>query len=52
MMDWRCMSKKSGENIDHLLLHCEVARALWVLIYSLFGLEWIIPQIAVDLLAS
>lgn len=25
-MDWCCMHKKSGKSIDHLLLHCEVAR--------------------------
>jgi hypothetical protein len=28
MMDWRCICKKSGESVDYLLLHCEVAREL------------------------
>jgi hypothetical protein len=28
VVDWCCMCKKSGKTIDHLLLHCEVARAL------------------------
>jgi hypothetical protein len=35
VVDWCCMCKKSGEMVDHLLLHCEVARALW---NSVFGL--------------
>ena len=26
MMNWCCICKKSGESIDHLMLHCEVAR--------------------------
>jgi hypothetical protein len=26
---WCCMCKKSGESIDHLLLHCEVALKVW-----------------------
>lgn len=39
VMDGYYMCKKSGKTIDHRLLHCEVARALWVIIYRLFGLE-------------
>lgn len=38
VMDWCCMCNKNGKTIDHHLLHCEMARALWVLIYRLFGL--------------
>jgi hypothetical protein len=39
VIDWCCMCKKSGETIDHLLLHCEVARDLWSYIFTLFGVE-------------
>jgi hypothetical protein len=28
VMDWCCMYKKSEESINHLMLHCEVARNL------------------------
>jgi hypothetical protein len=34
-----CICKKSGESIDHLLLHCEVTRDLWNYILKLFGEE-------------
>jgi len=52
-MDWCCMFKKSRETINHLLLHCEVPRALWVSIYLLFFcLECAMPQRVVDLFAS
>jgi hypothetical protein len=26
VMEWCCICKKSRESIDHLLIHCEVAR--------------------------
>jgi hypothetical protein len=34
-----CMCKRSGEFIDRLLLHCELARELWVSIFHVFGVE-------------
>jgi hypothetical protein len=46
------MCKISVESIGHLLLHCHVARFLWALVFSLFGLEWVMPQWVVELLAS
>jgi hypothetical protein len=39
MIEWCCLCKKSGESIDHLLLHCEIARDLWSYILILFGVE-------------
>jgi hypothetical protein len=51
-MDWCGMSKKSEETMDYLLLHYEVARDLWVSIFRLFGLEWVMPQRVMELLAG
>jgi hypothetical protein len=46
-----CMCKLNGESVDHLLLHCEVACALWNAIFSRFSLSWVMPLRVVDLFA-
>jgi hypothetical protein len=38
------MCKKDGESIDHLFLHCEIAKELWNLILTLFGVHWVMPR--------
>jgi hypothetical protein len=43
-----CMCKRYGEFVDHLLLHCEVACALWNAIFNHFGLFWVMPPWVVD----
>jgi hypothetical protein len=45
------MSKKNGESMDHFLLHCEIAEALWDVFFNRFGLFWVMPRRAVDLYA-
>jgi hypothetical protein len=45
------MCKRNGESISHLLLHCPIARELWNFIFSLFGVQWVMPQGILDLLA-
>jgi hypothetical protein len=52
VIEWCCLCKKSGEFIDHLLLHCEIARNLWSYILILFGVEWVMPQTVLELLNS
>jgi hypothetical protein len=49
VIDRCCMCKMNGESVDHLLLHCEVARALWNAIFSRFSLSWVMPLRMVDL---
>jgi len=52
VVEWCCICNKSGESIDHLLIHCEVARELWSSILNLFGVNWVIPRRMSDLLVS
>uniref|UniRef100_A0A2N9EWI3 Reverse transcriptase zinc-binding domain-containing protein n=1 Tax=Fagus sylvatica TaxID=28930 RepID=A0A2N9EWI3_FAGSY len=35
---------------DHLLLHCEIASALWYFVFQTFGIHWVIPAKVIDLL--
>jgi hypothetical protein len=44
-----CVCKKSGDSVDHLLLHCEMASALWNTVFNLIGLAWVMPSNVVDL---
>ncbi|RVX21349.1 putative mitochondrial protein [Vitis vinifera] len=38
----RCfLCKYEEETTDHLLLFCEKAKTLWLLIFSLFGMQWV-----------
>ncbi len=39
IVEWCCMCKKSGEYVDHLLLHCEFAFQLWSLVFFLLYSE-------------
>jgi hypothetical protein len=52
VIEWCCMYKKNGESIDHLLLHCEVARDLWSYILVLFGVECVMPRTVLEVLTS
>jgi hypothetical protein len=45
------MCKKNGESVDHLVIHCEVATRLWHYMFTLFGIEWVMPQKVLDLFA-
>jgi hypothetical protein len=43
---------KSFSSIEHLLLHYEVACDLWSYILTLFGVEWVMPRMVLELLTS
>ena len=49
---WCCMCKKSGESIDHLLLHCEVALEVWNMVCQLFDIMWVMPGSLKECLGS
>lgn len=52
VVEWCRMCKKSGESIDHLLIHYAVAIELWSSILCLFGVDWVMPRWVIDLLVS
>ena len=33
------------ESIDHILLHCDEARVLWWLVFSIFDIQWVISKL-------
>ena len=40
----RCyLCHSNEESINHLLLHCVKTRALWEMLFSLFGVLWVVP---------
>ena len=51
LVDWCCLCKEDGETIDHLFLHCKVARELWNFVFNLFGMSWVMPRKVVELLS-
>ena len=50
MAGWCCMCKRSGESVDHLLLHCDVVREVWNFFLQSFGVSWVFPETVSDLL--
>jgi len=51
VIDRCCMCKRYGEYVDHLLLHCDVASALWSVLFNLFRMSWVMPRRVIDLFA-
>jgi hypothetical protein len=51
VIDRYYMCKRNGEFVDHLLLYCEVAYAIWNIFLVHFELSWVMPRRVVDLFA-
>ena len=51
IMEWRLMCKMYGENANHLFSHCEMAKELWCMIFCIFGVYWVMPNLVQDMLA-
>ncbi|GFS40543.1 hypothetical protein Acr_00g0069200 [Actinidia rufa] len=49
--EWCYMCKRDAETTDHLLIHCDAARELWNLVFSIFGIQWVMPGTVRDLFA-
>ncbi len=48
ILDCFYMCKKSGEMVNHLLLHCE---NVWSLVFCLFGIRWVMLHRVLNVLA-
>jgi hypothetical protein len=44
MAGWCCLCRAAGESVDHLFLHCGVARELWHCVFRAFGVAWVLPD--------
>jgi hypothetical protein len=51
LVDRCCMCKRNGESVDHLLLHCDVAYALWSTLFTCVSMSWVMPRRVIDLFA-
>jgi hypothetical protein len=38
-VDRCCLYKRNGKLVDHILLHCDMASALWNALFTRFGLS-------------
>ena len=38
------MCKRNGDSTDHLLVHCDKAKALWDEIFVRLDIAWVIPK--------
>ena len=43
--------KRNGESVDLLFLHCPIAFEMRSMVFTLFGIYWVMPKTLVDLLA-
>jgi hypothetical protein len=49
LQNWCCLCKSNGESVDHLFLHCPMASDLWWMVFSMFGVQWVMPRTIMDL---
>ncbi|RVW19703.1 hypothetical protein CK203_111582 [Vitis vinifera] len=40
------------ENVNHLLIHCTVARVLWGIVLGLVGAQWVFPESVKEVIVS
>ena len=50
IVNWCCLCRCNEETVDHLLLHCKFARALWSEIFLVFVVQWVMLNTIVSLL--
>ena len=50
VVEWCFMCKRGSETGAHLFLHCDYARELWSLVFCMFGIQWTMPRMVLNLL--
>jgi hypothetical protein len=50
VVDWCCMCKSSGKTVHRLLHHCATAREISTMVWSLCGVQWVMPRGVSELL--
>ena len=45
ILDWCYMCKCNGESVNHLFLHCPVAMDIWAMMFGLFEVSLVMPQL-------
>jgi hypothetical protein len=48
-VDRCCMCKRNVESANHLLFHCDVAYAIWSVLFSHFRMSWVMSRCVIDL---
>ena len=52
-MENKCfLCHEEEESIDHVLIHCDKTRVAWHILFSLFGVSWVLPSSMRELLLS
>ena len=50
LVNWCCLCQHDEETVDHLLLYCKFAHALWSEVFLMFGFQWVMANTIVSLL--
>ena len=50
LVNWCCLCRCDEETVDHLLIHCRFASALWSEVLIMFGVQWVLLETIVSLL--
>ena len=52
MVNRFCTCRRSGETVDHLLIHLSMSFELWSFIFRIFGVQWVLLEKVLDLLCG
>ena len=52
LVNWCCLCWCDEETLNHLLLYCKFVHTLWSEVFSLFGVQWVLPKTVVSLLSA